>query len=53
MTLPVGLALLQGRYTNDWNMIMAGAVISVVPIVIAFFAAQRTFVNGMISSGLK
>jgi multiple sugar transport system permease protein len=53
MTLPVGLALLQGRYTNDWNLIMAGAVISVVPIVIAFFAAQRTFVNGMISSGLK
>src|SRR5690606_16664367 len=35
MTLPVGLSLLQGRYTNDWNMIMAGAVISVVPIVIA------------------
>lgn len=53
MTLPVGLALLQGRYTNDWNMIMAGAVISVVPIVLAFFVAQRTFVNGMVSSGLK
>ncbi len=53
MTLPVGLSLLQGRYTNDWNMIMAGAVISVVPIVGAFFLAQRSFVNGMVSSGLK
>lgn len=53
MTLPVGLSLLQGRYTNDWNMIMAGAVISVVPIVAAFFLAQRSFVNGMVSSGLK
>ncbi len=53
MTLPVGLSLLQGRYVSDWNMIMAGAVISVVPIVIAFFAAQRAFVNGMVSSGLK
>lgn len=53
MTLPVGLSLLQGRYTNDWNMIMAGAVISVVPIVIAFLFAQRTFVNGMVASGLK
>jgi len=53
MTLPVGLSLLQGRYTNDWNMIMAGAVISVVPIVVAFFVAQRSFVNGMVSSGLK
>lgn len=53
MTLPVGLALLQGRYVSDWNMIMAGAVISVVPIIVAFFAAQRAFVNGMVSSGLK
>ncbi len=53
MTLPVGLSLLQGRYTNDWNMIMAGAVISVVPIILAFLVAQRTFVNGMVASGLK
>lgn len=53
MTLPVGLSLLQGRYTNDWNMIMAGAVISVVPIILAFLVAQRSFVNGMVASGLK
>lgn len=53
MTLPVGLSLLQGRYTNDWNMIMAGAVISVIPIILAFLVAQRTFVNGMVASGLK
>jgi multiple sugar transport system permease protein len=53
MTLPVGLSLLQGTYQSDWNLIMAGAVISVVPIILVFLAAQRTFINGMMQSGLK
>lgn len=53
MTLPVGLSLLQGEHTSDWNLIMAGAVISVVPIILVFLAAQRTFINGMLQSGLK
>jgi multiple sugar transport system permease protein len=53
MTLPVGLSLLQGQYTSDWNLMMAGAVVSVVPIILVFLAAQRTFINGMLQSGLK
>ena len=53
MTLPVGLSLLQGQYETDWNLMMAGAVISVVPIILVFLAAQRTFINGMLQSGLK
>lgn len=53
MTLQVGLSLLQGEHKSDWNLIMAGAVISVAPIILVFFAAQRTFVNGMMQSGLK
>jgi multiple sugar transport system permease protein len=53
MTLPVGLSLLQGEHTTDWNLMMAGAVISVGPIILVFLLAQRTFVNGMQQSGLK
>jgi multiple sugar transport system permease protein len=53
MTLPVGLSLLQGEHTSDWNLIMAGAVISVVPIILVYLAAQRAFINGMLQSGLK
>jgi multiple sugar transport system permease protein len=53
MTLPVGLALLHGRYASDWGMVMAGAVVSVVPIVLVYLAAQRAFVNGVLMSGLK
>jgi multiple sugar transport system permease protein len=53
MTLPVGLALLHGRYTTDWSLVMAGAVITVVPIILVFLAAQRSFVRGVALSGLK
>lgn len=53
MTLPVGLALLHGRYTTEWSMVMAGAVISVFPIILVYLAAQRAFVRGVALSGLK
>jgi multiple sugar transport system permease protein len=53
MTLPVGLALLHGRYTTEWGMVMAGAVITVLPIILVYLAAQRAFVRGVALSGLK
>jgi ABC-type glycerol-3-phosphate transport system permease component len=53
MTLPVGLALLHGRFTTEWSMVMAGAVISVIPIILVYLAAQRAFVRGVALSGLK
>ncbi len=53
MTLPVGLALLQGRYTTEWSMVMAGAVITVTPIILVYLMAQRAFVRGVAISGLK
>lgn len=53
MTLSVGLSLLQSSYKSDWNLIMAGAVVAVLPIIAVFLAAQRAFINGMLQSGLK
>jgi multiple sugar transport system permease protein len=53
MTLPVGLSLLQGRYTTEWSMVMAGAVITVLPIILVYLVAQRAFVRGVALSGLK
>ena len=53
MTLPVGLALLQGRYTTEWSMVMAGAVITVTPIIAIYLMAQRAFVRGVALTGLK
>ena len=53
MTLPVGLSHLHGRYTTEWNLVMAGATVSVIPIVIVYLAAQRYVVRGIALSGLK
>lgn len=53
MTLPLGLSTLQGQYSTAWNQIMAGTVISIVPILIVYLLAQRQFVQGLALSGLK
>lgn len=55
MTLPVALATLQGgpRALTEWNMVMAGAVVTVLPILVIYLLAQRWFVQGIVSSGLK
>jgi multiple sugar transport system permease protein len=55
MTLPVGLAKLQGgpRALTQWNMVMAGAVITVLPILIAYVLAQKWFIRSVTLSGIK
>jgi multiple sugar transport system permease protein len=55
MTLPIALATLQAgpRALTEWNMVMAGSVITVLPILVAYLLAQRWFVQGVISSGIK
>jgi multiple sugar transport system permease protein len=55
MTLPVALATLQAgpRALTEWNMVMAGSVIAVLPILLVYLLAQRWFVRGVMSSGIK
>ena len=53
LPLTVGLAALRSQYSTLWNLIMAGALISVVPVLVLFVVAQRYFVRGVTSSGLK
>jgi multiple sugar transport system permease protein len=55
MTLPVALAALQSgpRALTEWNLVMAGAVITVLPILIVYLLAQKWFVQGVVSSGIK
>ncbi len=52
-TLPVGLALFKGQYDIRWEQMMAGACFSVLPITILFLFAQRFFIEGMTSGGVK
>lgn len=53
MTLPVGLATLHGRYLTEWNLVMAGSVITVIPMLVVYAIAQKHFVRGVVTSGLK
>ena len=53
MTLPLGLATLQGQFTTQWSVVMAGSVVSIVPIALVYFFAQRHIIAGMATSGLK
>jgi multiple sugar transport system permease protein len=52
-TLPLGLTTFQGQHTTDWAAVMAGNVITVTPVLIAFLAAQRTFIQSLTSSAVK
>ncbi len=52
-TLPLGVARLAGSFSLDWRLIAAGSVISIVPIVLFFVAAQRYIVPSDAGSGVK
>ncbi len=53
MTLPVGLANLQGQYGTDYPTLMAGSLVASLPLIAIFIALQRQFFAGIASSGLK
>ncbi len=52
-TLTVGLASFQGLYGAKFNLLMAGAVLSILPVLVAFLCAQRYFIEGIALSGMK
>jgi ABC-type glycerol-3-phosphate transport system permease component len=53
LTLTAGLSLFQGQYVGKWPLLMAGALVSVVPMIILFVIAQRHFVRGIAMTGIK
>ena len=52
-TLPVGLSILQGAYTIQYAKLMAGTVLSALPVLVLFLFSQRFFVRGIAMSGIK
>lgn len=52
-TMTLGIAYFKGIYTTQWNLVMAGAVVSIIPILIAYLCAQKYFVEGIAFSGVK
>ena len=51
-TIPVGLASFVGQYSTSWDLLMAGSVIALLPILIVYMVAQNAFVQGIALSGV-
>lgn len=52
-TLPAGLALFMGQHVTEYGLLMAGSVLALLPMVVAFLLIQRSFVEGIATTGLK
>jgi multiple sugar transport system permease protein len=53
MTLPLALSQLHGEFSTQWNVVMAGSVLSILPIVLLYAFAQKYVVQSMATTGLK
>jgi multiple sugar transport system permease protein len=51
--LQLGLSTLQGAHSTEWNLLMAGTVMSQIPMLAAFLFAQRWFVRSIAFTGIK
>ena len=52
-TLQLGLSYLMSEYYTDWTLLMAGAILTLLPIILLFFAVQKYFVQSFKFTGLK
>lgn len=52
-TLPAGLALFKGQHSTDYGLLMAGAILALLPMILAFVLVQRRFIAGIATTGLK
>jgi len=52
-TLAIGLSSFLGRHGGQWNLLMAAATVVTIPLIVAFFFAQRTFIQGIAVTGMK
>lgn len=52
-TIQLGLKMFISQYSSDYGLIMAGSVVSLIPVVIVFLCLQKYFVEGVASTGLK
>ena len=53
MTLAAGLSYLQGQYLTDYPSIMAGALLSIIPLIVIYAIFQKQFIEGIALTGIK
>ena len=52
-TLPVAMALFQGTYSNQMDLLLAGLVMSIIPIIILYIALQKYIIAGVVAGAVK
>lgn len=52
-TLPAGLALFAGQQSTEYSLIMAGSVLSLIPVIVLFLIVQKNFVQSIATTGAK
>ena len=52
-TLPIGMNQMVGIYTQEYGALMAGTLLSVLPVILLFLALQREFVAGLTAGAVK
>ena len=52
-TVSLGLQQFISQYTTEWHLMMAAATVTIVPMIVVFFFAQRYFIEGITFTGLK
>lgn len=52
-TIQLGLKMFIGQYSSEYGLIMAGSVLSLIPVLIVFLCLQKYFVEGVASTGVK
>ncbi|MFC7581625.1 carbohydrate ABC transporter permease [Schaalia naturae] len=52
-TLPAGLQMFTGQHVVQYGLLMAGSVLALLPLIVFFLAIQKTFVQGIATTGMK
>ncbi|MDR3070233.1 MAG: carbohydrate ABC transporter permease [Propionibacteriaceae bacterium] len=52
-TLPLALAGMQGQYTTQWDVMMSGSIISILPMLAIYLFAQKYVIQGVANTGIK
>jgi len=52
-TVTLGLQFFRSTYTTNWAYLMAASLVTTLPVIVVFFAAQRYFIEGITLTGVK
>jgi len=52
-TVQLALSLYKDEYTIEWELLMAATAVAIIPLLVIFFCAQRYFVEGIVTTGIK